>query len=76
MSLSLYEAIVPGCQQILGGMSGLIDKAQAHVAEHGLADSDLIEARLGGAFVVAPCKTESEAVSDTPREGVHKQTKT
>ena len=46
MSLSLYEAIVPACQQILGGMSGLIDKAQAHVAEHGLADSELIEARL------------------------------
>lgn len=46
MSLSLYDAFVPGCQQILGAMNGLIDKAEAHIADHGLTDSDLIEAKL------------------------------
>jgi hypothetical protein len=46
MSLSLHEAFVPGCQQGLGAIKGLIDKAEAHVKEKGLSDSDLIEAKL------------------------------
>lgn len=46
MVLSLHAAFVPSCQQILGGLSGLIDKGEAHVQEHGLNDADLIEAKL------------------------------
>lgn len=46
MALSLYDAFVPTCLQILGAMEAIIDKARAHVAEHGLDDADLIEARL------------------------------
>lgn len=46
MSFSLYDAFVPGCQQILGGLDGLISKGEAHVKEHGLDDSELFEARL------------------------------
>ncbi|MFA6219109.1 MAG: DUF1993 domain-containing protein [Erythrobacter sp.] len=46
MALTLHEAFVPGCQQILGGMQALIDKAEAHVKDRGLADAELIEARL------------------------------
>lgn len=46
MALSLYEAFVPSCQQVLGGMTNLIDKAEAHVKENGLDDAELIEARL------------------------------
>ncbi len=46
MSLSLYEAFVPACQRTLAGMSGVIDKAEAHLAEHGMDASELIEARL------------------------------
>ena len=46
MPLTLHEAFVPSCQQILGGLAKLIDKAEAHVAEHGLSDTDLIEAQL------------------------------
>lgn len=46
MPFTLYDAFVPGCQQILGGLSGLIDKGEAHVKEHDLSDADLIEAKL------------------------------
>lgn len=46
MALTLYDAFVPSCRQVLGGMAGIIDKAEAHCAEHGLDPADLIEARL------------------------------
>ena len=46
MSISLYNAFVPSCQQLLGGLYILIDKGEAHVKEHGLSDADLIEAKL------------------------------
>lgn len=46
MPLTLYDAYVPSCQQLLGGMTNLIGKAEAHVKEHGLDDSELLEAKL------------------------------
>ena len=46
MAISLHTAFIPSCQQILGGMDGLITKAEAHIQEHGLTDADLIEAKL------------------------------
>ncbi|WP_284124953.1 DUF1993 domain-containing protein [Parerythrobacter aestuarii] len=46
MSLTLYDAFVPSCQQILGGMAGVIDKAEAHCGESGCEASELIEAKL------------------------------
>ena len=46
MPISLYDAFVPSCQQILGGLNGLIDKGEAHVKDKGLSDADLIEAKL------------------------------
>ncbi len=46
MALTLYDAFVPSCRQVLGGMAGIIDKAEAHCDEHGLDPADLIEARL------------------------------
>ncbi|MDA7787925.1 DUF1993 domain-containing protein [Sphingomonadaceae bacterium] len=46
MSFSLYEAFVPGLQQSLGGLDNLISKGEAHVKEHGLEDSELLEAKL------------------------------
>ena len=46
MALTLYDAFVPGCQQVLGALHGLIDKGEAHVKEHGLDDAELIDARL------------------------------
>lgn len=46
MPFTLYDAFVPNCQQILAGMSGLIDKGEAHVKEHGLEDAALVDAKL------------------------------
>jgi len=46
MSFTLYDALVPTWQQMLGSMSDLLDKAQVHSAERNLPDSTLIEARL------------------------------
>ena len=46
MSVSLYDAFVPGCQQTLAGLDGVISKGAAHVKEHGLEDADLIQAKL------------------------------
>lgn len=46
MSLSLYDAFVPNCQQVLGAMQGLIDKGEAHAREHDLDDAELIGAKL------------------------------
>lgn len=54
MAITLYDAFVPSCQQILGGLSGLIDKGEAHVKEHGLDDTDLIEARLSETMWTLP----------------------
>ena len=54
MAITLYDAFVPSCQQILGGLSGLIDRGEAHVKEHGLADTDLIEATLADTMWTLP----------------------
>ena len=54
MAITLYDAFVPSCQQILSGLSGLIDKGEAHVKEHGLDDADLIEATLSETMWTLP----------------------
>ena len=46
MAFSLYSATAPCFQQILGAMSGLIDKAETFRAEKDLAPDELIQARL------------------------------
>ena len=46
MPFSLYEAIVPSWQQMLGTTLHLIERAEAWCAEQGVADTTLIEARL------------------------------
>lgn len=46
MGLSLYDAFVPSARQILHGLRGLVDKGEAHVRDSGIADSELLEARL------------------------------
>lgn len=46
MTLSLYAAIVPTYQQILGSVAGLVDKAEAHCDEKGVAHSEIVQARL------------------------------
>ena len=46
MSLTLYEAFVPNCQQGVGALNNLIDKGEAFAKDNGLSDSDMIGARL------------------------------
>lgn len=46
MSLSLYEAFVPNCQQMVGALNNLIDKGEAFAKDNGLSDEDMIGARL------------------------------
>lgn len=43
---SLYAATIPGFQQVLGSVSGLLDKAEAFCRDGALAPSELIEARI------------------------------
>ena len=46
MALSLYDVSVPTFQQLLGGLSDVLDKAAAHCAEKKIEPSALITARL------------------------------
>ncbi|MGE4431077.1 MAG: DUF1993 family protein [Sphingobium sp.] len=46
MPVSLYDTVVPSWLQILQSMRGLLDKAQAYCAEQGVAEADILDARL------------------------------
>jgi hypothetical protein len=46
MPLTLDDAFVPSAIQILRGVRSIIDKAQEYAQENGIADADLLEARL------------------------------
>jgi uncharacterized protein len=46
MALSMYDVSVPTFQQLLGGLSEVIDKAAAHCAEKKIEPAALITARL------------------------------
>jgi hypothetical protein len=46
MSISLYAATIPSYRQILGALSGLLDKAETFCTENQIAPADIIQARL------------------------------
>jgi uncharacterized protein len=46
MAISLYDATIPSCLQLLAAVSNLLDKAQAFCAEKGLDPNSLLQARL------------------------------
>ena len=46
MSLSLYQASVPLFTQLLGGLSGVLHKAEAHAADKKIEPNALLQARL------------------------------
>lgn len=46
MALTLHEAFVPDAVQILGGMRGIIDKAESHCRDNGIPETELYEATL------------------------------
>lgn len=46
MTISMYAASVPVFQQMLGGLSGVLRKAEAHAAERKIEPNALLQARL------------------------------
>jgi hypothetical protein len=62
MPLSLYAATVPSFQQILGALSGLILKAEAHCKEKSLEPAELIQARLAPDMFPFAYQVKSTAV--------------
>ncbi|MEO1731434.1 MAG: DUF1993 domain-containing protein [Pseudomonadota bacterium] len=46
MPLTLHEAFVPSCRQILGGVRSITDIAESFAAENSISDEDMFEARL------------------------------
>jgi hypothetical protein len=46
MSISLYDASVPVYRQMLGSMSAILDKAEAHAAARKIEPAVLLQARL------------------------------
>jgi uncharacterized protein len=74
MPLTLHAALIPGWLQTLGAVSGLLGKAEAHCAQHGLAPADLIEARLIGdmnafSYQVKSCMVHSRYAIEGVRVG-------
>jgi hypothetical protein len=75
MTLSLYSAIVPNYLQILAAVSGLLDKAEAHCAEHAMEPDDLLKGRLADdmlpfGYQVKSCSAHSIGAIDGVRAGV------
>lgn len=46
MPITLYDAFVPSCLQIIGSVRALVDKAEAWCAENGCGPAEIAEARL------------------------------
>jgi len=73
MSFSLYAATIPSFQQILGAISGLLDKAEAFCVEKGIAAQELIQARLAADMFPLAYQVKSTAVHSLGAiEGVRK----
>jgi uncharacterized protein len=73
MSLSLYAATIPTFQQILGAISGLLDKAEAFCAEKGIAAQELIQTRLAADMFPLAYQVKSTAVHSLGAiEGIRK----
>jgi hypothetical protein len=73
MPFSLYAATVANYRQILGSVSGLLDKAETFVSEKGLAPQDIIQARLAADMLPFAYQVKSAAVHSLGAiEGVRK----
>jgi hypothetical protein len=65
--MSLYDATVPAFLQILGGLSGLLTKAEAHCAAKNIKPEVLLAARLYPDML--PLSTQIQLVSDFATKG-------
>ena len=73
MAFSLYAATIPSFEQILGAVSGLLDKAETFCAEKGVAPQELIQARLAADMFPFAYQVKSTAVHSLGAiEGVRK----
>ena len=73
MAFSLFAATIPSFQQILGAVSGLLDKAEAFCAEKGIAPPELIQARLAADMFPLAYQVKSTAVHSLGAiEGIRK----
>jgi hypothetical protein len=73
MTFSLYAATIPSYLQILGSVSGLLDRAQIFCADKAIAPKDLIEARLAEDMLPFAYQVKSTAVHSIGAiEGVRK----
>jgi hypothetical protein len=73
MTFSLYAATVPTCLQMLGAVSGLLDKAEAWCADRGTAPADLLGRKLAPDMYPLSYQVKSAAVhSQGAIEGVLK----
>jgi uncharacterized protein len=75
MTFSLYSAVVPAYLQILGSVSGMLDKAESFCSEQGLAPEQIIEARLADdmhpfAYQVKSAAVHSLGAIEGVRRGV------
>jgi uncharacterized protein len=75
VTISLYEATIPTYLQILGSVDHLIDKARAHAAEHGIAEDELVQARLADdmqplAYQIKASAEHSRGAIEALRAGV------
>jgi uncharacterized protein len=73
MAFSLYAATIPSFQQILGSVSGLLDKADAFCTEKTVAPQELIQARLAADMFPLAYQVKSTAVHSLGAiEGIRK----
>jgi uncharacterized protein len=73
MAFSLYAATIPSFQQILGAVSGLLDKAAAFCADNSVAPQELIQARLAADMFPLAYQVKSTAVHSLGAiEGIRK----
>jgi len=62
MAFSLYAATIPSYQQILGAVSALLSSAEAFCAEQGIAEENIIQARLAPDMLPLAYQVKSTAV--------------
>lgn len=75
MPISLYDAFVPTCRQIMRSVSGLLGKAETYCGETGIEPSELIGTRLAPdmfdfAYQVKSCAVHSAGAIEGVRTGV------
>lgn len=72
MTISLHAATIPSYLQVLRSVSGLVGKARAFGEEHGVAEAELLDARLAPDMLPFAYQVKSTAVHSLGAiEGVH-----